>query len=63
MHRGEGGEMIVSKAAPLIIWLAFMAVAVALWLTLDNAFYLVNFLYIGAAVSVGGRRVPVRSWE
>jgi polyferredoxin len=45
--------MIMKKATPLIIWLAFMAVAVTLWLTLDNVFYLVNFLYIGTAVSIG----------
>ena len=43
----------MKKATPLIIWLAFVAVAVTLWLALDNVFYLFNFLYIGTAVSVG----------
>jgi hypothetical protein len=38
---------------PLIVWLAFAAVAVTLWLALGNIFYLINFLYIGTAVSVG----------
>jgi ribosomal protein S18 acetylase RimI-like enzyme len=32
----------MKKLMPLIIWLAF-----------DNLFYLVNFLYIGSAVSIG----------
>jgi polyferredoxin len=43
----------VKKLTPLFIWLAFIAVAVTLWLAFDNLFYLLNFLYIGTAVSVG----------
>jgi polyferredoxin len=43
----------MKKLTPLLIWLAFAAVAVTLWLALDNLFYLLNFLYIGTAVSVG----------
>jgi polyferredoxin len=43
----------VKKLTPLFIWLVFIAVAVTLWLALDNLFYLLNFLYIGTAVSVG----------
>lgn len=31
----------------------FEAVAVALWLTKDNLFYLINFSYIGVALSLG----------
>ena len=38
---------------PLGIWLLFEAVAVALWLTLDNLFYLFNFSYIGTCLAVG----------
>ena len=37
----------------LLIFSVFAAVAVILWQTLDNLFYLVNFLYIGTAVSLG----------
>lgn len=37
----------------IIIWLAFETVAVVLWLTKDNIFYLFNFSYIGTALSVG----------
>jgi polyferredoxin len=38
---------------PLLLFIAFTIVAVVLWLTLDNIFYLFNFMYIGTAVSVG----------
>lgn len=37
----------------LLIFAVFSAVAVVLWLTLDNLFYLFNFFYIGTAVSLG----------
>ncbi len=37
----------------LLIWLAFEIVAVALWLSFDNLFYLLNFTYIGTAVALG----------
>jgi len=39
--------------APIVLWLAFEAVAVLLWLTLDEFFYLLNFSYIGTAVAIG----------
>ncbi|MBR5771893.1 MAG: 4Fe-4S binding protein [Clostridia bacterium] len=39
--------------APVILLIIFEAVAVTLWLTKDNLFYLFNFSYIGAAVSLG----------
>lgn len=35
------------------MWLLFEAVAVGLWLALDNLFYLLNFTYIGSAIAVG----------
>ena len=38
---------------PLVIWIAFEAVAVILWLTKDNLFYLLNFSYIGTSIAVG----------
>lgn len=37
----------------LLLWLVFEAVAVILWLSLDNLFYLLNFTYIGTAIAVG----------
>lgn len=40
-------------AVPTIIFLVFEAVAVSLWLTLNNLFYLFNFSYIGISVSLG----------
>ena len=38
---------------PFLLWIAFEAVAVALWLSLGKIFYLLNFTYIGTAVAVG----------
>ena len=39
--------------APIIFLVIFEAVAVILWLTKDNLFYLFNFSYIGIAISLG----------
>ena len=39
--------------APLVFWLLFEAVAVTLWLSLNNLFYLFNFSYIGTCLAVG----------
>ncbi len=36
-----------------ILWAVFEAVAVILWLTKDNIFYLFNFTYIGTSLAVG----------
>ena len=38
---------------PLIILAVFETVAVTLWFTKDNIFYLYNFSYIGAAIALG----------
>ena len=35
------------------LWLLFEALAVGLWLALDNRFYLFNFSYIGSALALG----------
>lgn len=40
-------------AFPAALWLLFEAVAVTLWLTLDNIFYLFNFSYIGTCLALG----------
>lgn len=37
----------------IIIWLIFEAVALTLWLTLNNIFYLFNFSYIGTCLAAG----------
>lgn len=39
--------------APTIMLMIFEAVAVTLWLTKDNIFYLFNFSYIGISISLG----------
>ena len=38
---------------PLLILAVFEAVAVTLWLTKDNIFYLFNFSYIGVSIALG----------
>ncbi|MEY8515708.1 4Fe-4S dicluster domain-containing protein [Lachnospiraceae bacterium 29-84] len=44
---------IQKNLPPLVIWLLFETIAVTLWLTLDNIFYLFNFSYIGTAIAAG----------
>ena len=40
-------------AAPLLILAVFETVAITLWLTKDNIFYLFNFSYIGCSIALG----------
>ena len=40
-------------ALPILILAVFEAVAVTLWLTKDNIFYLFNFSYIGGSIALG----------
>ncbi len=40
-------------ALPAIMLIVFEAVAITLWLTKDNLFYLFNFSYIGISISLG----------
>lgn len=40
-------------APSIVMWVVFEAVAVVLWLALDNVFYLFNFTYIGTCVAAG----------
>lgn len=35
------------------MWLLFETIAVTLWLTMDNLFYLMNFTYIGTCLALG----------
>lgn len=36
-----------------VMWLIFEVIAISLWQTLDNIFYLINFSYIGSAIALG----------
>lgn len=38
---------------PLLMFVLFEAVAITLWLTKDNLFYLFNFSYIGSSIALG----------
>ena len=37
----------------IFLWVIFETVAVTLWLTMDNIFYLFNFTYIGSCIAIG----------
>ena len=39
--------------SPFGMWIVFEIVAVTLWFTKDNLFYLLNFSYIGTSITVG----------
>lgn len=47
------GNKCLRKYAPSLLFLLFEAVAVTLWLTKDNLFYLLNFSYIGGCLAAG----------
>ncbi len=38
---------------PAVIWLIFESIAITLWLTMQNIFYLLNFSYIGTSITIG----------
>ena len=38
---------------PIIMLIIFETVAITLWLTKDNLFYLLNFSYIGCSIALG----------
>jgi hypothetical protein len=40
-------------AMPVIMLAVFETIAITLWLTKDNPFYLFNFSYIGLSISLG----------
>lgn len=40
-------------ALPVFLWVLFETIAVTLWLTMGNLFYLLNFSYIGTCLAVG----------
>ena len=40
-------------AMPIIMLVLFETIAITLWLTKDNLFYLFNFSYIGLSISLG----------
>lgn len=46
-------ETIKKYRLPLIMFLIFETVAISLWLSKDNLFYLLNFSYIGAFIAIG----------
>lgn len=49
----RGGSKVKKYAMLIALVAAFEAVAITLWLTKNNLFYLFNFTYIGASVALG----------
>lgn len=46
--------MKIKKILPsLVMWLIFEGIAITLWLTLNDIFYLFNFTYIGTSIAIG----------
>lgn len=56
-QKGEGkiirGKQVKKILLPAVLWLVFESIAVTLWLTKQNPFYLFNFTYIGTAIAIG----------
>lgn len=50
MHKSEKIRKFI---LPVMMWLLFEAIAITLWLTKQNLFYLFNFSYIGTSLAVG----------
>lgn len=46
-------QILKKYVAPLLMFAIFEAIAITLWLLLDNLFYLFNFTYIGGFISLG----------
>lgn len=46
-------EKLKKFLLPAVMWLIFETVAVTLWLTKQNIFYLFNFSYIGTSITIG----------
>ena len=53
MVKKYGGALMKKYRLPVIMLLIFEIVAITLWLTKDNLFYLFNFSYIGMSISLG----------
>lgn len=46
-------EKLKKYSASILLWLLFETIAITLWLTRGNLFYLFNFSYIGTCLAVG----------
>ncbi len=51
--KGKNNSRMKKYLTPIVMLVIFEAVAVTLWLTLDNIFYLFNFSYIGISLALG----------
>ena len=46
-------DLLKKYSGPLLMLAIFEVIAVTLWLTMDNLFYLFNFSYIGGSIALG----------
>lgn len=53
MTKAKNMSLLKKYAVPFVMFSIFEIVAIILWLTLNNIFYLFNFTYIGACLAVG----------
>lgn len=53
MNLSEGVDKLKKYKIPILMLLIFETIAITLWLTKDNVFYLFNFSYIGLSISLG----------
>ena len=51
-HWLKGGIRMKKTSIPFIMLMIFETIAITLWLTKDNIFYLCNFTYIGVSISL-----------
>ena len=49
----KGKDTVKKYTVPILMLAIFETIAVALWLTKDNVFYLFNFSYIGCSIALG----------
>ena len=48
-----GDEKVKKYTIPIVLLIVFETIAITLWLTKNNLFYLFNFSYIGISISLG----------
>lgn len=53
IERGTVMSRVKKYGLPILMFVIFETLAVTLWLTKDNLFYLLNFSYIGCSISLG----------
>ena len=61
-QKGPRMNGMAKYKVPALLWLMFEAVAIVLWRTTGNLFYLGNFSYIGTALAAG-TALYIANWK